>query len=114
MASTYTVVSGEDLVAKVKCRNDQVLIKRIKDTKSAGGILLPQNYKSNDVPSERGEIIAVGDCVIRQGIEPLKMDLKPGDSVMFHAFPSGVEIKQEGEEYLMIAERQVVCVLKGK
>lgn len=114
MASTYTVVDGTDFVKSIKPRNDQVLIRRIKDEKSKGGILLPQNYKSNDVPSERGEVIAAGDRIIHQSGQELEMDLKAGDQCMFHSFPSGVEIRQDAEEYLLIQEKQVVCILKKK
>ena len=114
MASTYTVVDGTDFVKRVTPRNDQVLIKRIKDEKTKGGILLPGNYKTNDVPSERGEVIAVGPGWLHSSGKYIEMDMKPNDEVMFHAFPSGVEVKQGADEYLLISEKQVVCVLKGK
>lgn len=111
MASKFFAIDGE-MVARIKPRNDQVLIERLRQTKSKGGILLPAS-RPNDLPSEHGKVIAAGSRIIHQSGTQLEMDLKPGDEVMFHAFPSGVEIKEGDKEYLLIAEKQVVCKLES-
>lgn len=113
MASKYHAINGE-MVKRIQPRNDQVLIQKLVEKKSAGGIILPNAGGKNDLPTEHGRVIAAGRGVFHQSGKFIEIDLKPGDEVMFQAFPSGVEILQDGEEYLLIGERQVVAKLEAK
>lgn len=112
MASTFHALNGE-MVKRIVPRNDQVLIQKLVEKKSAGGIIIPLAGKSNDLPTEHGKVIAAGRGMLHQSGQFIEMDLKAGDEVMFHAFPSGVEIKQDGEEYILIQEKQIVAKLKA-
>lgn len=112
MAST-THVLADKIVHRIEPCLDQVLLRKVKETKSAGGIFLPANHNKNDVPTERGEVIAVGPGRYESGVM-IPMHLKPGQSVMFQSYPAGCEIKENGEEYTLISSRQVACIINDE
>ncbi len=71
-----------------------VLIEPVKETKSIGGIYLPENAK--DKP-QRGTVIAVGeDCE----------KVKAGDKVFYTKW-AGSEIKTD-KEYVVIKEENIL------
>jgi chaperonin GroES len=110
MASTTHVYNAK-LVERIKPQRDQVLIEKIVETVTKSGIVLPHAGGKNDVPTERGTILAVGPGVWETG-HFVAVTLEAGQEVMFHAYPAGCEIKENGKEYTLIAARQVVAVLE--
>ena len=78
---------------------DRVLIEvKEEETKTKGGILLPDTAQKK---SQKGTVVAVG-----QGIP---MEVKVGDEVLFAKY-SGTDIDEGGKHYLLITERDILCV----
>ena len=76
---------------------------------SPSGILLPESAK--DKPKE-GKILAVGDGKILDDGSTAKMHVKVGDRVLFTSY-GGTEVKYNGEEYLIMEERDILGVIEG-
>lgn len=96
-------------------RGDQVLIRKLEDEKSEGGIILVKNPGSSIVAA-KGEIISVGPGKLNDDFKRVPIEqLAPGMVVMFHTYPQGVECDLGGgDKAYLIAERQVVGVIGGK
>lgn len=87
---------------------DKIILKVIEsEEKTASGIVLPDSAKEK---SQLGEVIAAGPG---REIDEHKeaMEVKVGDKVLYSKF-SGAEIKFEGEEYLVINQREVLAVVE--
>ena len=92
----------------IKPIGDKVVIKPItveETTKS--GIVLPGSAQEKP---QQGEVIAVGDGVYQNGVK-VPMELKVGDRVVYGKF-GGVDVKLNGEEVIIMAEKDVLVVLK--
>lgn len=88
--------------------HDRVLVERIEEEVSVGGIVIPDNAKEK--PS-RGKIVAVGKgkkC--KETGQCCPLDVKVGDVVLFGKY-SGTEVKVEGKEYLVIREEDIVGII---
>jgi len=81
---------------------ENILVKTIKaENKTKSGIVLPETTKE-DHPQE-GKVIAVG--------EDKKIKIKKGQKVIFAKY-SGIELKINGEEYLIIKNEDILAVIK--
>ncbi|MDO4952958.1 MAG: co-chaperone GroES, partial [Synergistaceae bacterium] len=74
---------------------------------SRGGIVLPDSAKEK--PFE-GEVVAVGDGRITDDGKRQKMEVKVKDRVVYSKY-SGTEIKLDGEEYLILSERDILAIV---
>jgi len=89
--------------------HDRVLARRIEaDTKTAGGIIIPDTAKEK--PQE-GEVIAVGPGGRDEAGKLVPPDVKVGDRILFGKW-SGTEIKIDGEELLIMKESDVMGVVE--
>jgi len=89
--------------------HDRVLVRRTEDeSKSAGGILIPDNAKEK--PS-RGEILAAGNGKHLDNGEIRPLDVKVGDKVLFGKY-AGNEVKVDGEELLVMREDDIVGIIE--
>lgn len=96
--------------AKVAIRplGERVLVQRVDaEDKTAGGILLPESAKEK--PKE-GKIIALGDGKLLDSGERADFSFKVGNRVLFTAY-GGTEVKYEGDEYLIMEERDILAVI---
>ena len=85
----------------IKPLGDRVVIKRLEaEEKTASGIILPGQAKEKP---QMAEVVAVGP-----GTEDIKMELKVGDMVIFSQY-AGTEVKFEGEEYTIMAQRDILA-----
>jgi chaperonin GroES len=103
---------GVTLGAFMKFRplHDRVVLQRIEpDTKSAGGIIIPDT--AQEKPSQ-GEIVAVGPGGRDEAGKLIPIDLKTGDRVLFGKW-SGNEVKIDGADYLIMKESDIMGVLEG-
>ena len=85
---------------------DRILVKpaeREEQTKS--GIFLPDT--AQEKPQE-GTIIEVGPGRVTDEGKHIPIELKKGDLVL-NAKYGGTEIKEEGEEYLLLTERDILA-----
>ena len=96
---------------KFRPLHDRVVVKRVDgDTKSAGGIIIPDTAKEK--PME-GEVIAVGDGARNAEGELVPLAVKAGDRVLFGKW-SGTEVKIDGDEILIMKESDIMGVLEGR
>jgi chaperonin GroES len=88
---------------------DRVLIKRLEEeTKTAGGIIIPDNHKEKPA---QGEVIAVGTGYRLEDGTVKALDVKKGNRVLFGKF-SGTEVKVEGVNYLIMKEDEILGILQ--
>ena len=93
---------------KIRPLGDRLVVKRIaEETKTAGGILIPDNAKEK--PSE-GEVIAVGSGKVLNDGNVRSLEIKVGDRVLFGKY-SGTEIKLSGDEHLILREDDVLGIV---
>jgi len=94
---------------KVKPIGDKLLIKRLEaETRTAGGIVLPDTAKEK--PKE-GKVIALGDGKLLDDGKRSAFQVKKGDRILFTSY-AGTEVKIEGEEYIIMAEDDVLAVIE--
>ena len=94
---------------KVRPLNDQIIVERVEsEEKTAGGIIIPETAKEK--PRE-GKVIAVGSGRLNSKGKRLPMEVKPGQRIFFERY-AGTEIKIDGEDYLMMREDDVLCVVE--
>ncbi|HSQ83618.1 MAG TPA: co-chaperone GroES [Desulfobacterales bacterium] len=94
---------------KLRPLNDRILVKRVEEeTKTKGGIIIPDTAKEK--PAE-GKIVAVGVGALNNDGVRVPLEVKVGDRILFGKY-GGQEIKVEGEEYLIMSEQEVLCVIE--
>jgi chaperonin GroES len=88
-----------------------VVVRRIKeDTKTAGGIIIPETPQEK--PQE-GEIISVGPGAIdEKSGKRTPLEVKAGDVVLFGKW-SGTEVKIDGQDLLIMKESDIMGVVEG-
>lgn len=95
---------------KLKPLEDRVVVKPIEaEEKTKSGIVLPDTAKEK--PQE-GEVVAVGPGKFEDG-KRVPMEVKVGDRVIYSKY-GGTEVKVEGEEYLILSQRDVLAIVKKK
>jgi len=96
------------LAVKLKPLGDRVVLKPVKDEeKTKGGIVLPDTAKEKP---QKGEVVAVGSGRVLENGEKAPLEVRVGDRVIFSKY-AGTELKIEGEEYLIVYERDILAVL---
>ncbi len=87
---------------------DRVVVKLIEaEQTTKGGIILPDTAKEKP---QRGKILAVGSGRILDNGTRVPMDVREGDMIVFSKY-GGSEIKIDGEEYLIVNERDILGVI---
>ena len=97
-------------MAKLKFRplHDRVVVRRVEaDTKTAGGIIIPDS--AQEKPAE-GEIVSIGSGARDEAGKLVPLDVKAGDRVLFGKW-SGTEVKIEGEDLLIMKESDIMGVI---
>ena len=93
---------------KFRPLHDRVVIKRIDaDTKTAGGIIIPDTAKEK--PSQ-GEVLSVGPGGRDEAGKLIPIEVQVGDRVLFGKW-SGTEVKIDGQELLIMKESDIMGVL---
>jgi len=94
---------------KLRPLNDRILVKRVKEEeKTKGGIIIPDTAKEKPV---EGKVVAVGKGQIGPDGKRIPVDMKKNDRILFGKY-GGQEVKIEGEEYLIMREDDVLCVVE--
>jgi chaperonin GroES len=95
-------------MASIRPLNDRILVKRVAaEQKTKGGIIIPDSAKEKPV---EGEVLAVGPGAVRDDGGRRELLVKKGDRVLFGKY-DGTEVKIDGEELLILRERDVLGVL---
>ena len=92
----------------LKPLHEKVVVERMEaETKSAGGILIPDSAKEKPM---RGVVIAVGPGRVLENGDVKALEVKKGDKVLFGGY-AGSEVKLEGKDYLIVNESEIYAVL---
>lgn len=93
---------------KVVPLSDKVLVKRLEaEEKSAGGIVLPDNAREKP---RQGKVLAVGQGHRLESGARAPFSVKVGDRVLFSSY-SGSEVKVDTEDYLLMAEEEILAII---
>ncbi len=88
---------------------DRVVIKpQEKEEMTRGGIYLPDTA-SKEKPQE-GTIMAVGEGKLDDNGKRTPVGVKTGDKVLFAKY-AGTDIKIDDEDYLILAEKDILAVV---
>lgn len=91
----------------VRPLGDRVLIERLDEKKTKGGIIIPESV---DNKSQNGVVLAVGPGKIQDG-NLIKVTLNVGDKVIFGKY-AGTEVSIMGKDYLVMREDDVIGVIE--
>ena len=92
----------------LKPLHDNVIVENVaQDDKTTGGVFLPDTAKEK--PQE-GVVRAAGDGRVLDNGTKLGMSVKTGDHVLYRKY-SGSEVKIDGNEYLIIPEKDVLAIV---
>ena len=95
-------------MSSFKPLHEKVVVERMDaETKSAGGILIPDTAKEKPM---RGTVIAVGPGRVLDSGEVKALDVKKGDKVLFGGY-AGSEVKLDGKDYLIVNESEIFAVI---
>jgi chaperonin GroES len=95
---------------KLRPLNDRILVERVKEQeKTKGGIIIPDSAKEK--PAE-GKVISVGSGKVTEDGKRIPLEIKKGDRILFGKY-GGQEIKVEGNEYLIMREDEVLCIIES-
>lgn len=90
----------------VKPMEDRVIVKPLEaETKTAGGIIIPDNAKEKP---QKGEVIAVGAGKASDSGAIIAMTVKKGDKVLYGKY-SGTEVKIDNDDYLIMRESDILA-----
>jgi len=88
---------------------DRIVVKVLTlEEKTRGGIVLPDTAKEK--PQE-AKVMAVGSGKVLEKGQKLAPEVKVGDRVLFGKY-SGTEVKVDGEEYLILSERDILAIVE--
>src|SRR4026209_1169613 len=94
---------------KFRPLHDRVVVRRVEeDTKTKGGIIIPDTAKEK--PSQ-GEVIAVGPGGRDESGKLIPIDVKVGDRVLFGKW-SGTEVKIDVQDLLIMKESDVMGIVE--
>lgn len=71
------------------------------------GIIIPNKTAE---PSYRGKVVSVGEGAMLDNGLRVPMDVSVGDDVIYTTF-SGSPVNVNGEEYVILNERDILCIL---
>jgi chaperonin GroES len=105
------LLDNEEEAMKFRPLHDRVVVRRIEeDTKTAGGIIIPDTAKEKPM---QGEVIAAGPGARDESGRIVPLDVKRGDRVLFGKW-SGTEVKIDGDDLLIMKESDILGVIEGK
>jgi chaperonin GroES len=94
---------------KIKPLGDRLVVERIEqDTKTAGGIIIPDSAKEKP---KQAIVVAVGAGAKDENGKRIPVDVAVGDIVLFTQW-AGSEIKLDGKEYLVLKESDVIGIIE--
>jgi len=96
---------------KLRPLHDRVLLRRLEsDTKTAGGIIIPDTAKEKPA---QAELMAIGTGTRDENGKLQPLAVKEGDIVLFSKW-SGSEVTLDGEELLVVKESDIMGIIEGK
>jgi chaperonin GroES len=94
--------------SKLQPLGDRVVVQREEgEGKTAGGILLPDAAKEKP---QRGTVVSVGNGKLLEDGSRGKLQVKPGDRVIFTTW-AGETFKIDGDELLLMREDDILAII---
>jgi len=94
----------------LKPLGDRVLVRAEENEDTLpSGLVIPDTAKEK--PQE-GFVLAVGPGAYVEG-KRIPLDVKEGDRIVYSKY-GGTEIKVDGEELLILSERDILAIVEGK
>lgn len=92
----------------IKPMGDRLVVKPIEgEEKTKSGIVLPDTAKEKP---QQGKVVAVGPGRVLDSGERAPMDVKVGETVLYAKY-GGTEFKHDGDEFLVLSERDVLAII---
>lgn len=92
----------------IKPLGDRVVVKPLaQEEKTKSGIVLPDTAKEKP---QQGEVLAVGSGKLLDNGQRIALEVKVGDKVIYSKY-AGTEIKIDGEEVLILNERDIHAII---
>jgi chaperonin GroES len=96
------------LATTIRPLSDRVVIKPAnKDEISAAGVILPDTAKEKP---QKGAIVAVGPGKTLDNGQRQALEVSEGETVLYAKY-AGTEVKLDGEEYLILSEKDILAIL---
>jgi len=94
----------------LKPLDDRIVVRPNEaETQTASGLVIPDTAKEKP---QQGEVLAVGPGKRSETSGDLiPVDIKVGDTVLFTSY-AGTEVKMMGEEYLIMAESDILAIIE--
>jgi chaperonin GroES len=97
------------MAVKVKPLGDRVLVRpEDEEEQVKGGIIIPDTAKEKP---QRGKVVAVGDGKTDDSGKKIALSVKKGDSVLYGKY-AGTEVRLDDEDYLIMAEGDILAVIE--
>ena len=77
------------------------------EQRTASGLVIPDTAKEEP---QTGEILAVGPGDLDDDGDRIPLDVEIGDTVVYSKY-AGTELKYEGEDYLILASRDLLAIV---
>ncbi|MCX5694656.1 MAG: co-chaperone GroES [Candidatus Omnitrophica bacterium] len=95
---------------EIKPLGDRIVVKVLEaETKSKGGILLPDTAKEK--PQE-AKVVAVGKGKLLDNGTMATPEVKVGDKVIFGKYSGNEITTKEGEDLLILREEDILAIIK--
>jgi len=93
----------------IKPLADRIVVKLVAaEERTKSGIVLPDTAKEK--PQE-AEVVAVGPGKVLDNGQRVALEVQVGDKVIFGKY-SGTEVKVDGQELLILSEKDILAVLE--
>lgn len=94
---------------KLKPLGDRVVVQAAQaEEQTKSGLYIPDSAKEKP---QKGSVIAVGDGRWDEdGSKRIPLDVKEGDTILYSKY-GGTEIKLEGEDFLILSERDILAII---
>jgi chaperonin GroES len=93
----------------VEPTSDRLLVKKLDNAnKTKGGLMLPDDAKERPT---KGEVLESGQGRMNDDGVVLPMKVKKGDIILYPQY-SGYPVKVDGEDLLILDEKEVLAILK--
>jgi chaperonin GroES len=94
------------MAVKLQPLGDRLVVKPIEGEEvTKGGIILPDTAKEK--PQE-GKVLAVGPGRLSEDGKRIAMEVKVGDVVLYVKY-GGTEVKIDGEELMILSEKDILA-----
>ena len=90
---------------------DRVLIEKEEvQTKTAGGIIIPETARGED--TKIGTVVSIGEGIYTNDGVKIPMTVKVGDKVMMPQIGTAQTVKLENKEYYLFREQELLMIIK--